>query len=49
MVLTLALIFITFGIFICWIDDKQSHFMAALCNRGGALYFCPVVKHVLRA
>jgi len=25
MVSTFALIFMTFGIFICWIDDKKSH------------------------
>jgi len=30
MVLTFALIFIIFGIFICWIDDKQSHFKHVL-------------------
>jgi len=25
MVLIFALIFVTFGIFVCWTDDKKSH------------------------
>jgi len=30
MVLTFALILTTFGIFVCWIDDKKSHLKCVL-------------------